>query len=121
VSTSANGGLTNDTPTGGRTDPNPDRALARIAPLSKKFILINVQGGLPQQITVLVVTGIAAVRLVTAWTNPGLKGVPGVAQVLASVRGLARRWEVKTKAFDSAPVWLPAGRCFVGQFVLGYE
>ena len=87
----------------------------------KALLLFQCTGGLPQRITVLVVTGIVAVRLVSAWTTPGLKGVPGVAQVLASVRGLARRWEVKTKAFDSAPVWLLAGRRFVGQSVLGSE
>src|SRR5206468_3931875 len=63
----------------------------------------------------LVVTGIVAVRRGSAWTIPGLKVVPGVAQVLAVVCGLACRLKVKMKAFDSAPAWLPAGRCFVGQ------
>ena len=67
-------------------------------------------GGLPQQITVLVVI---AVRLVSAWTNPVskrvpsvpvLKRVPGVVQVLAVLCGLAYQLGVKTKA----------GRCFVG-------
>ena len=33
-----------------------------------------------------------------AWTNPGLKAVSGVAQVLAVVCGLAYRREVKMKA-----------------------
>ena len=56
--------------------------------------------GLSQQITVLVVIGIVAVRLVSAWTNPVLKRVPGVpvlkrvpgvVQVLAVVCGLAYR------------------------------
>jgi hypothetical protein len=62
----------------------------------------------------LVVTGIVAVRRGSAWTIPGVKVVPGVAQVLAVVCGLACRLKVKMKAFDSAPAWLPAGRCFVG-------
>ena len=65
--------------------------------------------GLPQYITVLVVTEIVAVRVVPAWTNLVLKRVPGVVQVLAVVCGLALG--VKTKA----------GRCFVGQSVLGCE
>ena len=56
-----------------------------------------------------------------AWTNPGLKGVLGVEQVLAVVCGLAYGLELKMKAFDSAPAWLPAGQCFVGQSVLGCE
>ena len=77
--------------------------------------------GLSQQITVLVVTGTVAVRLVSAWTKPALKAAPGVAQVLAVVCGLAYRLEVKGKVFDSAPVWLLAGRRFVGQSVLGSE
>lgn len=77
--------------------------------------------GLSQQITVLVVTGTVAVRLVSAWTKPALKAAPGVAQVLAVVCGLAYRLERKIKAFDSAPAWLPAGRCFVGQSVPGCE
>ena len=47
------------------------------------------QCGLPQQIIVLVVTRIVAVRFVSAWTNPVLKRVPGVVQVLAVVFGLA--------------------------------
>ena len=64
--------------------------------------VVSGQGGLPQQITVLVVI---AVRLVSAWTNnPVLKRVPGVVQVLAVVCGLAYQLGVKTKA----------GRCFVG-------
>ena len=87
----------------------------------KALLLFQCTGGLPQWITVLVVTGIVAVRLVSAWTTPGLKGVPGVAQVLAVVCGLAYRLEVKGKVFDSAPVWLLAGRRFVGQSVLGCE
>jgi hypothetical protein len=37
------------------------------------------------------------------------------------VCGLAYRLELKTKAFDSAPAWLPVGRCFVGQSVPGCE
>ena len=61
-------------------------------------------GGLPQHITVLLITEIVAVRVVPAWTNPVLKRVPGVVQVLAVVFGLAYRLGVKTKA----------GRCFVG-------
>ena len=48
-------------------------------------------GGLPQQITVLVVTEIVAVRVVPAWTNLVRKRVPGVVQVLAVVCGLAYR------------------------------
>ena len=87
----------------------------------RALFLFQCTDGLPQQIIVLVVTGIVAVRTVSAWTNPGLKGVPGVAQVLAVVCGLAYRREVKMKAFDSAPVWLLAGRRFVGQSVLGSE
>ena len=74
-----------------------------------------------QEITVLVVTGIVAAGLVSAWTNPGLKGAPDVGQVLAVVCGLAYRRELKTKAFDSVPAWLPVGRCFVGQSVPGCE
>jgi hypothetical protein len=58
---------------------------------------------------------------VSAWTNPGLKGAPDVGQVLAAVCGLAYRLELKTKAFDSVPAWLPVGRCFVEQSVLGCE
>ena len=68
-------------------------------------------GGLPQQITVLVVTEIVAVRVVPAWTNPVLKRVPGVVEVLAVVRGLPCRLGEKMKA----------GRCFVGKSVLGCE
>ena len=68
-------------------------------------------GGLPQQITVLVVTQIVAVRLVAAWTNSVLKRVPGVVQVLAVVCGLAYRLGKKMKA----------GRYFVGKSVLGCE
>ena len=65
------------------------------------------RAALPQRITVLVVTEIVAVRLVSAWTNPVLKRVPGVpvlkrvpgvAQVLAVACGLAYRLGVKTKA-----------------------
>lgn len=70
-------------------------------------------------LTVLV-TAIVVVQLVSAWTNLALKRVRGAVQVLAVVGGLACRLEVM-KAFDSAPVWLPAGRCFVGQSVLGCE
>ena len=75
-------------------------------------------GRLSQQITVLVATEIAAVRLVSAWTNPGLKSVPGVAQVLAVVCGLAYRLALKMKAFDSAPAWLPGARCLLGNLFL---
>jgi hypothetical protein len=46
----------------------------------------------------LAVIEIVAVRLVSAWTNPGLKGVPDVAQVLAMVCGLAYRLELTMKA-----------------------
>ena len=72
-----------------------------------------------QPITVLVGQGIVAVRLGSAWTSPG--GGPGVAQVLAVLCGLAYRLEVTTKVFELSPVWLPAGRGFVGQSVLGCE
>jgi hypothetical protein len=58
----------------------------------------------PQHITVLVVTEIVAVRLASAWTNPALKRVPGVVQVLAVACGLAYRLGEKMKA----------RRCFVG-------
>ena len=68
-------------------------------------------GGLPQQITVLVVTEIVAVRVVPAWTNPVLKRVPGVVQVLAVVWELAYRLGEKMKA----------GPCFVGKSVPGCE
>jgi len=50
-----------------------------------------------------VVTEIVAVGVVPAWTNPVLKRVPGVAQVLAVACGLAYRLGEKMKA----------GRCFV--------
>jgi hypothetical protein len=73
-------------------------------------------GGLPQQITVLVVTEIVAVRLVSAWTTPVLKRVPGVARVLAVVCGLAYRLGLEMKG-----VMMKAGRRFVGQSVLGCE
>ena len=52
------------------------------------------------------VTRIVAVRLVTVWTNPVLKHVPDVVQVLAVVFGLACQVEVLAcqvelmKAFD---------------------
>ena len=49
---------------------------------------------------ILVVTEIVVVRVVSTWTNPGLKCVPGVAEVLAVVCGLAYRLELKMKAFD---------------------
>ena len=42
-----------------------------------------------QEITVLGVTGIVAVRFVSTWTNPVLKRVPGAVQVLAVVFGVA--------------------------------
>jgi len=64
-----------------------------------------------QQITALVVTEIVAMRVVPAWTNPVLKRVPGVVQVLAVVWGLAYRLGEKMKA----------GRRFVGKSVLGCE
>jgi hypothetical protein len=70
--------------------------MARSSAAAKLFI--------PQHITVLMVTEIVAVRVASAWTNPVLKRVPGVVQVLAVVSGLAYRLGVKTKA----------GRCFVG-------
>src|SRR5262249_30996590 len=73
-------------------------------------------GGLPQQITVLVVTQIVAVRLVAAWTNSVLKRVPGVVQVLAVVCGLAYRPGLEVKG-----VMMKAGGCFVGKSVLGCE
>ena len=69
-------------------------------------------GGLPQQITVLVVTQIVAVRLVAAWTNSVLKRV----QVLAVVCGLAYRLGLEVKG-----VMMKAGRRFVGKSVLGCE
>ena len=72
--------------------------------------------GLSQQITVLVVTGTVAVRLVSAWTKPALKAAPGVAQVLAVVCGLAYRLGLETKG-----VMMKAGRCFVGKSVVGCE
>ena len=52
------------------------------------------------------VTRIVAVRFVSAWTNPVLKRVPGVVQVLALVCGLPCQVEVLAcqvevmKAFD---------------------
>ena len=70
--------------------------------------------GLPQQITVLVVTEIVAVRVVPAWTN--LVRKPGVVQVLAVVCGLAYRLGLGMKG-----VMMKAGRCFVGKSVLGCE
>ena len=73
-------------------------------------------GGPPQQITVLVVTEIVAVRVVPAWTNLVRKRVPGVVQVLAVVRGLAYRLGLEMKG-----VMMKAGRRFVGQSVLGCE
>jgi hypothetical protein len=73
-------------------------------------------GGLPQQITVLVVTEIVAVRVVPAWTNLVLKRVPGVVQVLAVVCGLAYRLGLEMKG-----VMMKAGGCFVGKSVLGCE
>ena len=51
-----------------------------------------------RNITVLVVTEIVAVRVVPAWTNPVLKRVPGVVQVLAVACGLAYRLGEKMKA-----------------------
>ena len=57
------------------------------------------------------VGGIVAMRRGPAWTNPGLKRVPGVVQVLAVVCGLAYRLGEKVKA----------ERCFVGKSVLGCE
>jgi hypothetical protein len=59
----------------------------------------------------LVVTEIVVLRVVPAWTNPVLKRVPGVVQVLAVVCGLAYQPVEKLKA----------GRCFVGKSVLGCE
>jgi hypothetical protein len=88
-------------------------------PFERECGVEQAQGALSRRIIVLVVTAIVAVRLVSAWPNPGLKGVPGVARVWAVVGGLAYQQEVEMKAFDSAPVWLPVGRCFVGQSVLG--
>ena len=83
---------------------------------------------LKRRVTVLVVTEILLpARLVSAWTNPVLKRVPGVVQVLALVCGLPCQVEVLAcqvevmKAFDLVPVWLPAGRCFVGQSVFGCQ
>jgi hypothetical protein len=73
-------------------------------------------GGLPQQITVLVVTEIVAVRVVPAWTSLVLKRVPGVVQVLAVVCGLAYRLGLEMKG-----VMMKAGGCFVGKSVLGCE
>ena len=43
----------------------------------------------PSQVTVLVVRGIVAMRRGPAWTNPGLKRVLSVEQVLAVLCGLA--------------------------------
>jgi hypothetical protein len=84
----------------------------------KALLLFQCTGGLPQQIPVLVVTGIVAVRLVSAWTTPGLKGVPGVAQVLAVVCGLAYRLEVKVKVLTQLLFGCLQGDALLGNLFL---
>jgi hypothetical protein len=71
--------------------------------------------------TVLVMTGIVAVRPGGALTIAGLRVVAGVAQVFAGVWGPACQLKVETQAFRLAPVSLTATRCFVRQSVLGCE
>ena len=94
-----------------RNDARPDGGIEMTPPSNPRLT-----GGLPQQITVLVVTEIVAVRVVPAWTNLVLKRVPGVVQVLAVVCGLAYRLGLEMKG-----VMMKAGGCFVGKSVLGCE